>query len=98
MALRIVCTTVACSLGLLAVSTSEAGTTTFTPTADAQILSDVPTTNYATGTRMAADGAPYAQQALIKFSITNLSGTVTSAKRTTRSRSMGLAGDGMRRR
>ena len=81
MALRIVCTTVACALGLVAVSTtSEAGTTTFTPTADAQILSDFPTTNYATGTRMAADGAPYAQQALIKFSVANLSGTVTSAK------------------
>ncbi|MBA2538569.1 MAG: DNRLRE domain-containing protein [Deltaproteobacteria bacterium] len=65
---------------LAAASPAAAGTYTFTPTADAQVLSDFPMTNYATGTRMAVDGAPYAQQTLLRFTASGLSGTVTSAK------------------
>jgi hypothetical protein len=65
---------------VLAASPAAAGTYTFTPAADAQVLSDLPTTNYATGTRMAVDGAPAAQQTLIRFAVAGLSGTVSSAK------------------
>ena len=58
---------------------ADAGTFTFTPTADAQVLSDTPSYNYGKTTRLSADGSP-AQQVLMRFSVANLSGTVTSAK------------------
>ena len=58
---------------------ADAGTFTFTPTADAQVLSDLPSYNYGKATRLGVDGSPAAQM-LMRFSVANLSGTVTSAK------------------
>jgi hypothetical protein len=55
-------------------------TLTFTPTADAYVRSDFPTTNYGTDTQLITDGSP-AQNAFLKFSVSGVGTlTVTSAK------------------
>ncbi|MBA3461036.1 MAG: DNRLRE domain-containing protein, partial [Deltaproteobacteria bacterium] len=64
---------------LVATAQADAGTYTFTPAADAQVLSDYPTTPYGTGLRLTADGSP-AAQTLLRFQVANLVGTVTSAR------------------
>jgi hypothetical protein len=66
-------------IGLLGTARSEAGTYTFTPLADAQVMSDAPTTNYGTGSRLTVDGGP-AAQSLVRFNVNNIAGTVTSAR------------------
>jgi hypothetical protein len=59
---------------------AHAGTTsTFLAAADAHVQSDLPTSNFGSGTRMVTDGDPQAQ-VLIRFSVSGLSGTVTGAR------------------
>ncbi|HEU0030104.1 MAG TPA: DNRLRE domain-containing protein [Kofleriaceae bacterium] len=60
-------------------SGSEASSATFTPTQDAQVRSDYPSTNYGSSTRLAVDGSPQVMTAM-RFAVANLSGTITSAK------------------
>ena len=64
---------------LAAAERGEAGTFTFTPAADAKVVSTYPTTNYATNTRLVVDASP-ATQSLLRFNVTGISGTVTSAR------------------
>src|SRR5687767_4773895 len=67
-------------VGLLTTAAlAQAGTFTFTPAADAKVVSTYPTTNYAGDTRVVVDASP-ATQSLIRFNVTNISGTVTSAR------------------
>src|SRR5690349_70281 len=59
---------------------AHAGTTsTFLAAADTHVQSDVPASNFGAGTRMLTHGDPQAQ-VLIRFSVSGLSGTVTSAR------------------
>src|SRR5262245_15368934 len=58
---------------------AAAATTTFTPIADAHVQSDLPTTNFGSSTRPTVDGSP-AANAMLRFQVAGLSGTVTSAK------------------
>ena len=68
------------SLILVATAGSgRAGTYTFLPTADSHVQADTPTTNFATATRLIADGSPQ-RQSLLLFDATGVTGTVTSAK------------------
>ncbi len=60
-------------------ASAHAGTYTFTPTADAHVQADTPTTNFATATRLIADGSPQ-RQSLVMFNAAGVTGTVTSAK------------------
>jgi len=81
MAHRITRASLLCSVVLVAASSSsEAATYTFTPTADTDVLSDLPTTNHAIVTRLIADGAPAARHVLLKFAVSGLSGTMSSAR------------------
>src|SRR5688500_9620118 len=64
---------------VVAAQTADAGTYTFNASADAHVQSDATTTNYGTGTRMNVDGSPQAQVAM-RFAVSGISGTVTSAK------------------
>src|SRR5688500_17531331 len=64
---------------VVAAQTADAGTYTFTANADAHVQSDAPTSNYGSATRLNVDGSPSAQTAL-RFSVSGISGTVTSAK------------------
>ncbi|MBA3501066.1 MAG: DNRLRE domain-containing protein [Deltaproteobacteria bacterium] len=57
----------------------EAATFTFTPAADAKVVSTYPTTNYASNTRIVVDALP-ATQSLIRFNVSGISGTVTRAR------------------
>ena len=66
--------------GLLTIAAvGEAATFTFTPTADAKVVSTSPTTNYAGDTRIVADASP-ATQSYLRFNVAGISGTVTSAR------------------
>ncbi len=56
-----------------------AGTSTFLSVADSHVASDAPATNFGAGTRMLTDGDPQAN-VLIRFSVSGISGTVTSAR------------------
>jgi len=70
----------ASACAILAPAAALAGTTsTFPAAADAHVQSDLPTSNFGSGTRMVTDGDPQAQ-VLIRFSVSGLSGTVTSAR------------------
>jgi hypothetical protein len=64
---------------IVATGRGEAATFTFTPTADAKVVSTYPTTNYASATRVVADGSP-ATQSYLRFSVSGISGTVTRAR------------------
>ncbi len=64
---------------VLATAASHADTYTFTPTADAHVMSDAPATNFGAGTRMTVDGIP-AAATLLRFNVANLTGAVTSAR------------------
>ncbi len=70
------------SLALLvsvsASKTSAATSTTFIPVADAYVNSSYPSTNYGTSTQLRVDGSPIVNSYL-RFSVSNLSGNVTSA-------------------
>jgi hypothetical protein len=63
----------------VATTPAHAGTTTFRPIADAHIASDAPTANFGTATRMFSDGSP-STQTLMRFQVSGLSGTVSSAR------------------
>ncbi len=63
----------------LGASGADAGTYSFTPTADAQVASDTPTTNYGTTGRLTVDGSP-AAATLLRFQVATMTGTVTSAR------------------
>ncbi len=67
--------------GALVVNAPGAGAATlaFRPVADAYVESTNPTTNYGSSTRVAVDSSP-ARRAYFKFSVSGISGTVTSAK------------------
>ena len=71
--------TVAGLLALVATAQANAATYTFTPTADSQVMSDTPSTAYGSVTRLTADAYP-AAQALMRFQVVNVLGTVTSAR------------------
>src|SRR5688500_15026217 len=64
---------------IAATGRGEAATFTFTPAADAHVASAYPTTNYASATRIIADASPLTQS-MIRFSVSGISGTVTSAR------------------
>lgn len=64
---------------IAAAERGHAATFTFTTSADAHVASGAPTTNYASATRFVVDASP-ATQSLLRFNVTGISGTVTSAR------------------
>jgi hypothetical protein len=57
---------------------ASAATTTFLPSADSYVQSDHPNTNYGLATSLRVDGTP-ATNAYLRFDLTGIGGTVTSA-------------------
>ena len=75
-------TTSAIAAGALVVLTApsaSAATVTLTSTADTRLLSNAATTNYGTSTTLGVDSSEV-QNSFLKFNITGVSGTITSAK------------------
>jgi hypothetical protein len=58
---------------------ASAATTTFTPVADTYVNSSSGSTNYGTSGQLGVDNSPV-KRMFLKFSVANVSGTVTSAK------------------
>ncbi|MEV4639741.1 DNRLRE domain-containing protein [Actinoplanes sp. NPDC049548] len=58
---------------------ASAAATTFTPVADTYVQSDTATTNYGTSTQVVVDNSPV-RRLFLRFSVSGLSGPVTSAK------------------
>ena len=59
--------------------TVSAAVTTFTPVADTYVQNDAPTTNYGTSSQLDVDNSPI-RRTFIRFAVSGVSGTVTSAK------------------
>src|SRR5688572_6252704 len=64
---------------LTASTPAAAATSTFIPVADTYVQSDTPSTNYGTSNQVVVDNAPVRRTSL-KFTVTGVSGQVTSAK------------------
>ncbi|MFI7606516.1 DNRLRE domain-containing protein [Micromonospora sp. NPDC049366] len=60
-------------------TSASAATLTFTPTADTYVQSDTASTNYGTSTQIVVDDSPV-RRLFLRFSVSGVSGTVTSAK------------------
>ncbi|GLZ34622.1 hypothetical protein Lesp02_68090 [Lentzea sp. NBRC 105346] len=60
-------------------SNSQAAATTFTPTADTYVDNSATSTNFGTSGQLGVDNSPI-KRTFLKFNVTNVSGTVTSAK------------------
>jgi len=63
----------------LTAPSASAATVTLTPTADTRVQSNTASTNYGTSSTLGVD-ASEVQQTFIKFDLTGISGTITSAK------------------
>ncbi|WP_220699306.1 DUF7594 domain-containing protein [Nocardioides cavernaquae] len=63
----------------LTAQSASAATVTVVPTADTRVQSNAATTNYGTSTTLGVD-ASEVQQTFMKFNITGVTGTITSAK------------------
>ncbi|SBW24117.1 Alkaline phosphatase [Candidatus Protofrankia californiensis] len=63
----------------MALPSSAASTVTFTPTADTYVQDSTPSTNYGTSTQVVVDNSPV-RRTFIRFSVSNLTEPVTSAK------------------
>ncbi|MEV4537609.1 DNRLRE domain-containing protein [Asanoa sp. NPDC049518] len=64
---------------LTSTSPASAATTTFRPTADTYVQGDTASTNYGTSTQITVDNSPV-RRMFLRFSVTGVSGTVSSAK------------------
>ncbi|MDI1460617.1 DNRLRE domain-containing protein [Catellatospora sp. KI3] len=60
-------------------NTAAAAVTTFTPVADTYVQSDTATTNYGTATELDVDSSP-TRRLFLRFTVSGVSGTVTTAK------------------
>ncbi|WBB68621.1 DNRLRE domain-containing protein [Micromonospora sp. WMMD812] len=60
-------------------TSASAATLTFTPAADTYVQSDTASTNYGTSTQIVVDNSPV-RRTFLRFSVSGVSGTVTSAK------------------
>ncbi|MBB5870333.1 hypothetical protein F4553_003712 [Allocatelliglobosispora scoriae] len=58
---------------------AAAATATFTPVADTYVQSDTATTNYGTSAQIVVDNSPV-RRSFLRFTVTGVTGTVTSAK------------------
>ncbi|MFG1652465.1 DNRLRE domain-containing protein [Micromonospora sp. NPDC049275] len=58
---------------------ASAASVTFTPVADTYVQSDTASTNYGTSTQVVVDNSP-ARRMFLRFTVSGVSGTVTSAK------------------
>ncbi|MFC7246619.1 DNRLRE domain-containing protein [Catellatospora aurea] len=59
--------------------TAAAATSTFTPVADTYVQADTASTNYGTAVQITVDSSPQ-RQMFLRFTVSGVSGTVTSAK------------------
>ncbi|SNT63708.1 Calcineurin-like phosphoesterase [Asanoa hainanensis] len=64
---------------LTSTSPAAAATTTFPPSADTYVQADTASTNYGTSTQIAVDNDPV-RRMFLRFSVSGVSGTVSSAK------------------
>jgi hypothetical protein len=60
-------------------TTSPTSSSTFTPVADTYVEDDTPTTNYGTATQITVDASP-GRQTLLRFDLSSVTGTVSSAR------------------
>src|SRR6476469_2221680 len=58
---------------------AAAATATFTPVADTYVQSDTASTNYGTSAQIVVDNSPV-RRSFLRFTVSGVSGTVTSAK------------------
>jgi len=76
--LRVLASAIVASVFAIIAPAAHAGTSTFRATADAHVENDQPSTNFGTATRMLTDADPQSNM-LVRFSVSGISGSVTSA-------------------